>query len=84
MRLDNQRLGVTHRNKPVFVQAFVAEPTVEALDIGILHRLARSNERERNACLVGPRIQHLTSELRTVVARDQRARKRKHRGGRST
>jgi len=34
----NQLPGVAHRNEPVLIQEFVAEPAIdEALDIGILH-----------------------------------------------
>lgn len=32
------------QDEPVLVQAFVAEPPIEALDLGILHQSARPNE----------------------------------------
>lgn len=41
--LDN-RTGVGHVDEPVLVQAFIAQPTVEALDVGVLHGLARTDE----------------------------------------
>jgi hypothetical protein len=42
--------------KPVGAQAFVPEAAVEALDVGILHRFARSNEDEFNPAAIGPEI----------------------------
>lgn len=65
--LLNQPLGVAHRDEPVLVQAFIAEPPVEALDIGILHRLARPNERQRDTGFVGPCIQHLNDQCKRGI-----------------
>ena len=42
----NDLPGVLHGHEPVFVQALVAELAVEALDVCILIRLTRSDERQ--------------------------------------
>src|SRR5690606_36246723 len=67
--LDN-RTGVGQVHKPMLVQAFVAQPAVEALDVGVLHRLARADERQAYALRVGPRIQDAALELAPVVDGD--------------
>ncbi len=36
----------------MFVQTFVTEPPVDALDVGVLHRFAGSDERQRDADLL--------------------------------
>jgi hypothetical protein len=55
-----------HRYKPVLVQVFVAEPSVEAFDVRILYGLAGADERQRDAGLVSPCIQHLAREFRPL------------------
>src|SRR5690606_39946469 len=60
--LDN-RTGVGHVHKPMLVQAFVAQPAVEALDVGVLHRLARADERQAHPLRIGPCIEHLAFKL---------------------
>ena len=52
---------VRHRQEPVFIQALVPEAPVEALDVGVLDRLARSDEAEYHMMLVGPRSEALGS-----------------------
>jgi hypothetical protein len=37
------------RQEPLFVRALISEFAVEALDVGVLHRLARLDERKRPA-----------------------------------
>src|SRR5688572_13386643 len=54
----------------MLVQALVAEPAVEALDVGVLDRLAGPDEVQLDAALVCPGVQHLAGELGTVVADD--------------
>ncbi|VXC91191.1 hypothetical protein BURKHO8Y_580063 [Burkholderia sp. 8Y] len=46
--------GVTHGNEPVLVQALVPESPVKAFDVGVLSRLARPHEGQRNAPLREP------------------------------
>src|SRR5262245_22293463 len=59
------RVGQAH--KPARVQALVAELPVEALDEGVLHGLARLDEAQLDASLVGPLVQQPARELRSVV-----------------
>jgi len=40
---------VRQTGKPVRIQAFIAQATVEALDISVLHRLARLDELQPHA-----------------------------------
>lgn len=37
-------LGIVEDDKPAFVQAFVPQATIEALDKAVLHRLSRLDE----------------------------------------
>jgi hypothetical protein len=41
----------------VGTEAFVPEAAVEALDVGVLHGLARADEDEFDAAAIGPEIQ---------------------------
>src|SRR5215469_15957230 len=43
--------GVGQTGKPVRIQAFIAQSTVEALDIGVLHRFARLDELQSTTSL---------------------------------
>jgi hypothetical protein len=47
----NQAYGVTHGHEPVLVQAFVAKASVEALNVGVLHRLARGQMNDKGSRL---------------------------------
>ena len=58
-------------DKPVFVQALVAKLAVEAFDVRVLDRLARSNEAQRDAARVGPRVERAAGKLRPVVDDDR-------------
>ena len=40
----NQVPGMSHGDKPVFVQAFVPEAPIETLDVSVLHGLTRPDE----------------------------------------
>ena len=42
-----------HRDEPVLFQTLVAELAVEALDVLVLDRLARPDERQANVCFYG-------------------------------
>ena len=59
--------GLGDGDEPVLVEAFVVEPPVEALDVGILDRFAGPDELEPHAVLVRPNVQSLASELGSVV-----------------
>ena len=59
-----------HRDEPVLVQALVPEPAIEALDVGVLVRLAWPDERQLHAGFVSPAVEHLAVELRTMIHRD--------------
>ena len=43
--------------EPVLVQTLVPKFPVEAFDVGVLHRLARRDEVQAYAVLIGPGIQ---------------------------
>ena len=58
----DERLGVEKAREPVAVQALVAELPVEALDVRVLHRLARSNEVKLDLPLVRPLIERLAGD----------------------
>lgn len=55
-RFDD-KLRFLQGQKPMFVEAFIAKPAVEALDKRILYRLPRLNEVQMDAVLSRPRIQ---------------------------
>jgi len=52
------------------VQTLIAKLTVEALDVGVLDRLAGPNEAELDPTAIGPGVQRAAGEFRTVVADD--------------
>ena len=62
---DLPRFG--HPRKPMLVGAFVAHRSVEALDEGVLDRLARFDECVLHTMLVGPARQRLACNLKSVV-----------------
>jgi len=62
--------GVAQVGEPVLIQALIAELPVEALDERVLHGLAGPDEVEPDPHAVGPGIQGLAHELRTVVHDD--------------
>jgi hypothetical protein len=51
----------------VLVEAFIAEAPVEALDVGVLDRLAGPDEGKAYRPLVGPGIQRLALEFRAMI-----------------
>ena len=62
--------GIGEIEEPVLVEAFVAEPPVEAFDEGVLGRLAEVDEVEADAVAPGPLVEHLADHLRPVVQDD--------------
>lgn len=62
--------GVQQRREPVLVEAFVAQAAVEALDVGVLVRLAWLDQAQLNTALVRPRHHRLAAELLAVVSAD--------------
>jgi hypothetical protein len=60
------RRACAKRDEPVLVQTLVAELAVEALDAGVLVRLAWPDERQLHGPLVRPRIEYLAFELRAM------------------
>src|SRR5437899_6914589 len=62
--------SVSEGEKPMLVQALVSEPAVEALDEGVLNGLARLDEVQPHAPLLGPLVQHQAGELRSIVQHD--------------
>ncbi len=58
---------VAQTGEPVRVQAFIAQSTVEALYVRILHRLARLNELQCHTTFCAPGGQRPTAKLRSVV-----------------
>ncbi len=65
-------LGSGEREKPGLVAALIAEPAVEALDEGVLHRLAGLLEGELDPVCVGPGVQRPALKLRTMVGDQHR------------
>src|SRR5207248_1885721 len=58
-------LRLVQIHKPVLVQAFVPQTSVEALDVTVLHRLSRCDEPQLHTILVRPLIQHFARKLRS-------------------
>ena len=50
----NDGLGVQQAGEPVLVEAFVAQPTVERFDVGVLVGLAGLDQSKRDVVAVGP------------------------------
>jgi len=61
---------VIEAHEPVGDQAFRPELTVEAFDERIIRGLARPREVQRDAVFIGPTIQRLRDELRTIIDPD--------------
>ena len=59
------RIG--ERNEDVFIQAFLAQARIEAFDVRVLNRLARFDELQPYAMLVGPLVEHPAAQLGTVI-----------------
>src|SRR5918993_685887 len=59
--------GLSEAGEPARVEAFLAEAAVEALDRGVLHRLAGIDEEQLHAVLMGPAVEITTAEFGPVV-----------------
>ena len=66
--LLNLESGIGEVEEPVGGETLVAEPAVEAFDVGVLDRLARTNELELDAVTIGPDVERPRDALRLVVA----------------
>jgi hypothetical protein len=58
---------IVERNEDVFIQAFLAQARIEALDVGVLDRLARFDKLQPYAMFVGPLVERSAAQLGTVV-----------------
>jgi len=63
----NRRAGLAQRLEPVLVQAFVAEPPVEAFDVAVLHGPSGLDQQMPDAVGLGPGDERPAGELRAVV-----------------
>ena len=70
----NDSPGMGEIREPVFVETFVAKRAVEALNEGVLRRLAGLDELQRDAVVVGPGIKGATDELGSVIDHDRASR----------
>jgi hypothetical protein len=59
---------IVERNENVFIQAFLAQARIETLDVRVLNRLARFDELQPYAMLVGPLVEHLAAQLGPLSA----------------
>ncbi len=55
----------------MFVQAFLAQPSIEAFHHRIVCGLARSAEVQLNASFISPFVHHLADELAAVIGFDR-------------
>jgi hypothetical protein len=58
---------ILERDENVFIQAFLAQARIETLDVRVLDRLARFDELQPYAMLVGPLVEHPAAQLGTVI-----------------
>src|SRR5712692_7887786 len=58
---------IVERNEDVLIEAFLAQPRVETLDVRVLDRLARFDELQPYAMLVGPLVERPAAQLGTVI-----------------
>lgn len=70
--LLNQYPSVGEAEKPVLLQAFVAQPSIEALDERVLHRLPSPDELQANTAPLRPGEQRAARELGAIVSDDGR------------
>ena len=63
----NARPGLVQRFKPLLIQAFIPELSVEALDVAVLHWLARFNQDVAYPVLVCPGQERTAGELRAII-----------------
>lgn len=65
---SDSALRVGDTQKPVLIEPFVAQPAVEALDQGILNRVARPDELQVDAARAGPGTQGAALKLRVPAS----------------
>ena len=70
----DERMGVVEAEEVVLVQALVAEAAVEALDVGVLHRLAGIDPGQVEASRPCPCVARDAGELRTGFRNRERFR----------
>ena len=58
---------IVERDEDVFVETLLPQPAVEALDEGVLNRLARLDELQLHAAFVGPLIEYAASKFRAII-----------------
>ena len=63
----DQDTSLLQARKPVVIQAFIPEASIEALDERVLRRFASLNQLELNAMLAGPLIECLAGKFRSLV-----------------
>ena len=60
---------IVERNENVLVEAFLAQPLIEALDVRVLDRLARFDELQPHAMIIGPLVEHPAAQFGTSSGR---------------
>src|SRR5574343_462369 len=68
---SDQDTSLGQARKPMVVQALISESAVEAFDERILRRFACLDQLELHAVLVGPLVQSLAGEFRSLVCPDR-------------
>jgi hypothetical protein len=63
----NNPARMIKREEPMLVEAFVPEPSVEALHVGVVNGLARTSKMKLHLLRIGLFVQSVTYELRAVV-----------------
>src|ERR1017187_6094949 len=58
---------IVQSEKPVLVEAFLAELAMEAFDVTVLHRPSWCDEVQCDLVLIGPLVQSLRGELGAVI-----------------
>src|SRR5574343_1440464 len=66
----DQDTSLGQTRKPMVVKTLIPEPAVEALDERILRRFARLDQLELHTVLVGPLVQCLAGEFRSLFSPD--------------
>jgi len=64
---SNAISGLRQALKPLLIQAFVSELSIETLDVAVLHRPARLNQNVVNPVQSGPSQEGAACEFRTVI-----------------
>ena len=62
---------IVNAGEPIEIEAVLTELAVEALDEGVLGRLAGLNEVQLDAAFLRPEEHRLTCQLRIVIADDR-------------